>query len=318
VQFINSAPQVFSGAVTPGSARDTAINFGPDVLRASVQIAWGGLSPNTLALTMLNGQGVKQTPASVANAPGLTGRRQRTVIDSPGTGAWKARVEQAAGPLGPQSVSNTGSAEVTNARYGLQAYTGTMQTTTARYAPLVDLNDLDSASISEIHQNFRSLVMSPVGQRFRPGFGITRADLATALVLGARVPQYLPAQSSYTDIRDRATMLFVESAQASPNGALFPGTATGGAFLPDSGVDRLTAVIALVRAAGLRQQAESGNNTLTYTDAGSIPASLRGYVAVAVQNGLIKLNGTAFNPQGSFTRLDLSHAMARIATLAVQ
>jgi hypothetical protein len=308
VQFINSAPQVFSGAVTPGSARDTAINFGPDVLRASVQIAWGGLSPNTLALTMLNGQGVKQIPASVANAPGLTGRRQRTVIDAPGAGAWKARVEQAAGPLGPQSVSNNGP----------QAYTGMMQTTTARYAPLVDLNGLDSASISEIRQNFRSLVMSPVGQRFRPGFGITRGDLATALVVGARVPQYLPAQSSYTDIRDRATMLFVESAQASPNGALFPGTATGGAFLPDSGVDRLTAVIALVRAAGLRQQAESGNHTLTYTDAGSIPASLRGYVAVAVQDGLIKLNGTSFNPQGSFTRLDLSHAMARIATLAAQ
>jgi serine protease AprX len=316
VQFINSAPQVFSGAVTPGSANDSPINFAPDVLRASVQIAWGGLSASTLALTMLNTQGERQTPASKLNSPGLTGRRQRSVIDFPGAGAWKARVEHAAGPLGPQSVSSNGSAELTNSRYGPQAYTGTIQTTTARYTPMTDLNGLDSASISEIRQNFRGLVMSPVGQRFRPGFGITRADLAMALVLGGRVPQYLPAQSSYTDIRDRATMLFVESAQAAPNGALFPSTTPGGAFLPDSGVDRLTAVIALVRAAGLRQQAESGANTLTCTDATSIPASLRGYVAVAVQNGLIKLNGTTFNPQGSFTRLDLSHAMARIATLA--
>jgi hypothetical protein len=183
---------------------------------------------------------------------------------------------------------------------------------------MMDLSGVDNASISEIQQNFRSLVMWPVGQRFRPGFAVTRADLAMALVLGARVPQYLPAQSNYSDIRDRATMLFVESVQASPNGALFPGASAGGAFMPDSGVDRLTAVIALVRAAGLRQQAESGAYTLTYTDAGSIPASLRGYVAVAVQNGLIRVNGTGFNPQGSFTRLDLSHAMARIATLAVQ
>ena len=318
VQFINSAPQVFNGSVTPGSANDSAINFAPDVLRASVQIAWGGLNANSLALTMLNTQGDKQTSASKLNSPGLTGRRQRSVIDFPGAGTWKARVEHAAGPLGAQSVSSNGGAEVTNSRYGPQAFTGTVQTTTARYAPMIDLNGLDSTAISEVHQNFRSLVMSPVGQRFRPGFGITRADLATALVLGARVPQYLPAQSSYTDIRDRATMLFIESVQASPNGALFPSTAPGGAFLPDSGVDRLTAVIALVRAAGLRQQAESGANTLTYTDAGSIPASLRGYVAVAVQNGLIKVNGTAFNPQGSFTRLDLSHAMARIATLAAQ
>jgi hypothetical protein len=83
-------------------------------------------------------------------------------------------------------------------------------------------------------------------------------------------------------------------------------------------VDRLTAAVALVRAAGLRQQAESGSYTLTYLDASSIPASLRGYVAIAVQNGLIKTSGSTFNPQGSFTRLDLSHAMARLATLASQ
>jgi len=91
---------------------------------------------------------------------------------------------------------------------------------------------------------------------------------------------------------------------------------TGGAFQPDAAVDRLTAVVALVRAAGLRSQAESGSYSLTYTDAASIPASLRGYVAVAVQNGLIRTSGTAFNPQGNFTRLDLAHAMARIAALA--
>jgi len=160
--------------------------------------------------------------------------------------------------------------------------------------------------------------MAPIGQRFRPSFAVTRSDLAAALVLGARVPQYLPGQSSYTDVRDRATMLFVESAQASPNGSLFPDASPGGPFQPDLSVDRLTAVIALVRAAGLRSQAESGTYTLTYTDAASIPSSLRGYVAVAVQNGLIRTSGTTFNPQGAFTRLDLSHAMVRIATLATQ
>src|SRR5258708_584399 len=100
VEFINSAPQAFDGAVTPGSASDSAITFAPDVLRASVQIAWGGLlSPANLALTMLDAQRAKQTPASVLNSSGLTGRRQRTVIALPGAGTWKARVEQAAGPV---------------------------------------------------------------------------------------------------------------------------------------------------------------------------------------------------------------------------
>jgi len=49
VQFINTAPQVFNGALTPGSSNDSPIAVAPGVLRASVQIAWGGLlSPNTL------------------------------------------------------------------------------------------------------------------------------------------------------------------------------------------------------------------------------------------------------------------------------
>jgi hypothetical protein len=142
---------------------------------------------------------------------------------------------------------------------------------------------------------------------------VTRANLAAALVQAGRAPQYLPGQSSYSDVRDLSTMLFVESAQAAPNGALFPMTSAGSPFQPDAAVDRLTAVVALVRAAGLRQQAESGTYTLTYVDSASIPASLRGYVAVAVQNGLIRTNGAAFNPQGSFTRLDLAHALSRLS-----
>ena len=316
IQFINSGPQVFSGAVSPGAANDSAINIPPDVLRASVQIAWGDLlNPNRLALTLTNPQGANQPTANALNSPGLTGRRQRSVIDLPGAGTWKARVENTVSTAGASAGNITLDPSTRN---GAQAYTGTIQTTTARYAPMTDVSGLDASSVSEIYQNFRGLVMWPIGQHFRPGFGVTRANLATALVLGARVPQYLPGQSNYTDVRDRATMLFVESAQAAPNGALFPSTNPGGAFLPDDAVDRLTAAIALVRAAGLRQQAESGSYTLTYLDAASIPASLRGYVAVAVQNGLIKTSGSSFNPQGSFTRLDLSHAMARIAILATQ
>jgi serine protease AprX len=199
-----------------------------------------------------------------------------------------------------------------------QVFYGVFQTVSARYASLSDLGSLDASSVSEVNQAFRSLVMAPSGTRFSPGFSVTRSDLARALVLGGRVPQYLPAASNYPDIRDRGTMLFVESAQASPSGALFPSIAAGTNFQPDASVDRLTAVVALVRAAGLKQQAESGTFALTYTDALSIPASLRGYVAVAVQSGLIKANGPAFNPSGAFTRLDLAHAMSRLAAMPLQ
>jgi serine protease AprX len=320
VQFINNAPQVFNGSVTPGAANDSPIAVAPGVLRASAQIAWGGLlSPSTLGLTLLDAQGTKQTPANAMNAPGLTGRRQRSVVDFPAAGTWKARVENIPLPVGTQATPISSNVVApASAQSGSQTYTGILETMTAHYPAMTDIGGLDSSSVSEIYQNFRSLVMGPVGSRFRPSFPVTRADLAKALVVGARVPQYLPGQTNYTDVRDRATMLFVESAQTNPGGALFPSANAGGPFQPDNAVDRLTAIIALVRAAGLRSQAESGTYTLSYVDAASIPASLKGYVAVAVQNGLIKIDGTTLNPQGTFSRLDLSHALAQIAILATK
>lgn len=301
VQFITNQPQSFSNATTAGSASDSSLVMPANTLLASVEIAWGGSQiTNNLNLSMLDPQGAGQAPANAANQPGLTGRRQRIVISNPTTGAWTARVAATAGTAVATS----------------QPFSGILQTTSARYVTLTDIAGLDGNSVAEINQNFRSLVMSPIGQRFRPGFAVTRAGLAATLVMGGRVPQYLPAQSSYPDVHDQATMLFAESVRAMPNGPLFPSIAAGGNFQPDAAVDRLAAVVALVRAAGLRQQAESGTYVLTYTDAAAIPTSLRGYVAVAVQNGLIKTTGATFNPQGTFTRMDLAHAMVRLSSLA--
>jgi serine protease AprX len=302
VQFISDAPQTFTGTVTPGLASNSPIQIPANTLFASVQISWGGLlSANNLNLAVLDPQNVKQAEANAINLPGLTGRRQRISLSQPSLGSWKAQVKNTLGAVGTT-----------------QSYSGVVQINRAQYAPLNDISDLNSVAVSEIYQNFRSLVMWPIGRKFRPAFAVTRADLATAMVLGARIPQYLPAQSNYVDVRDRATTLFVESVQAAPNGSLFPNAVAGGTFQPDAVVDRLTAAVALVRAAGLRTQAESGSGTLAFTDATSIPPSLRGYVAVAVQNGLIKTNGVTFNPQGSFTRADLAHAMAQFASLATQ
>jgi len=308
VTFVNSS-QTFSGNATPGSNSDSSLNIPANALLASVQVAWGDVvNPANLNLAVLDASGTQQAAADHLNAPGLTGRRQRALVSAPAAGAWKARVATAAGtaPAGT-TLANTGSQSWS------QTYVGVLRVTIANYPALSDLVGMDSASVGEIDQAFRSLTIAPIGTRFRPNLAVTRANLAAALVQGARVPQYLPGQSNYTDVRDHTMMLFVESAQASPNGALFPSISTGGPFQPDTAVDRLTAVVALVRAAGLRQQAETGTYTLTYSDAAWIPSSLRGYVAVAVQNGLIRTNGTSFNPQGAFTRMDLAHALARIA-----
>jgi serine protease AprX len=159
--------------------------------------------------------------------------------------------------------------------------------------------------------------MWPLGSSFRPGFGVTRADLATALVLGARVPQYAPSWPTYADVLDRSTMLFVESVQAAPGGPLFADATPGAPFRPDDMVDRLTAAVAIVRAAGLRGEADARSGApLSVTDAGAIPYALRGYVAVALERGLLDAEGGVFRPQGTLARIELAHAMAVIARRA--
>jgi serine protease AprX len=302
VEFKTQGPQSFNGSVTPGGSTDSVLNIPAGTLLASIEVAWGpAVTPSLLNLSMISPQGASVGARNPLDLSGLTGQRQRIVLRAPNAGNWKAKVQNPVPLWGAIS--------------GSRNYQGVLQLTTAAYAPLADVAALDPSSLSDIYQSFRMLTLAPVGSRFRPAFPVTRADLAAALVKGARVPQYLPEQSSYTDVRDQDTMLFVESAQAAPQGALFPATTAGGTFQPDAAVDRLTATVALVRAAGLRQQAESGFYTLSYLDAGAIPTSLRGYVAIAVQNGLISANGVNFNPHNDFTRLDLAHALARLAAM---
>ena len=150
-----------------------------------------------------------------------------------------------------------------------QQFYGVVEIDRARYARMNDVDALNPSLRDDVYQSLRSFSMWPIGSRFRPDFGVSRADLATAMVLSARVPQYLPGQSTYKDVRDASTMLFVESVQASPTGALFIDVSTGGQFRPNDSVTRLAAAVALVRVAGLRSEAEAkAGIPLAFLDAG--------------------------------------------------
>ena len=79
---------------------------------------------------------------------------------------------------------------------------------------------------------------------------------------------------------------------------------------------RLAAAVALVRAAGLRSEAEAKAGTpLAFLDASGIPNELKGYVSVAVSKGLLRAD-SSFRPQGTFTRGDLAHAIVVIQSWA--
>jgi serine protease AprX len=303
VRFVNDPLQQFGGTAQPVSGYQTGLNIPDGSLLASVQIAWGPVySTNDLGLSLSDPGGVRRASSNELNVPGLTGRRERVAVKSPASGKWRVGVTNTLGFLGMP-----------------QQFSGVLELTRAEYAPLSDVNSLSPSAREEVYQSIRSFVMWPLGDSFHPGFGVTRADLAAALVLGGRVPQYAPAQSNYTDVPDRTTTLFVESVQAAPGGSLFTDAASGASFRPDDMAERLTAAVALVRASGLRAEAEQrAGAPLNVTDASAIPSALRGYVAVALERGLLTAEGGSFRPQDALTRLELAHAMCVIARRAAE
>jgi serine protease AprX len=302
VDFANDAATGFSGTVDPGKTVETAFTVPEGALAASVQISWGPLwTSNDLALSVYDHSGVLGGQSNTFNLTGLTGKRERVSLVKPAAGVWRASVRNMFGGFSTP-----------------QRFNGVLMIGRANYANMTDLASLSPSLREDIYQTLRSFTMWPIGSEFRADYPITRSDLASAMVLSGRVPQYLPGQPSYTDVVDASTMLFVESVQASPTGALFLDATRGGQFRPSDNVTRLGAAVALVRAAGLRSEAEAKAGTpLAFLDAATIPNDLRGYVSVAISQGLLKA-GSSFQPNESFTRGDLAQGIAAIQRRATQ
>ena len=305
-RYVNDPLRMFSGTVPLGllgllGSYTANINIPQNTLMASVQVAWGPLtSINDLSMQLFNPSGGALPVVNTLNLPVLTGRRERAVIKNPAPGTWGVKL--------------------THTLIGTpQSFTGTLETTHAEYPPLADIGGLTNVAKAEVYQNLRSFVMATSGNNFRPQFTISRYDLASALVVGGRVPQYMAGQPRFTDATDRVTRNIVESVQSAPGGPLFTDASPGGTFRPSNRATRLTAAIALVRAAGLRSQAESLAGTpLSVSDAPQIPSNLRGYVKVALDRGLMTADGQVFRPNDAMKRHELAKAMSGMARLATQ
>jgi serine protease AprX len=302
VSFYNDPLVTFTGVVQPGMSSDTNLPIPSDALFSSLQIGWGPLwSTNDLGLYVYNAAGNLQAQSNAVNVSGLTGKRERVALTMPAAGTWRISVRNTLGLAGTS-----------------QPYSGTLEISRARYGPMTDIASLPSALRGDIYQNIRSFSMWPIGARFRPEWAVTRGELATSLVLGARVPQYLAGTPMFQDVISDNTRLFVESVQTVPSGAMFPDVSPGGTFHPNESVTRLVAVVALVRAAGLRTEAENrAGIVLPFLDSATIPSDLRGYVSVATGEGLVQ-SDTLFRPQSPFNRADLARAIAAIQRRAVR
>ncbi|MDQ3495887.1 MAG: S8 family serine peptidase, partial [Pseudomonadota bacterium] len=162
-------------------------------------------------------------------------------------------------------------------------------------------------------------------KQFRPDAELKRSELAQYLLMGTSVRQHLPfsGKPSFTDLRTgTAAYPFAESAVAS-GGALRDRSQAqagvmgllNGKFRPNDSVTRVSLAYSLVQSLALQAEAQAFTGPLTafydgkripVEDAASIPASLRGYVQLALDHGLINARFTV--TQGPYDLQPTLHA----------
>jgi len=180
------------------------------------------------------------------------------------------------------------------------------------YAGLNDISLLSADSRETILETVRTFVMLPQGRLFRPQSPVTRAEFAETFVRSGTVLQFVGNSRIYADVRDLYTRSVVESVQSNGGGQLIYDASNGGSFYPDKLTTRLVAAVAFVKAAKLESSAASASLPASVADFAQIPAEFRGFAAVAVQKGFLKLEGNNFSPSRPLTRLELAQAINKI------
>lgn len=294
VSFRTSTDFQYDQFVTPGSAASTQFSIPENTVQATLSVSWG-LSANDLALKLFSSSNSLVGQSNYLNVAGLTGLREKVMVRYPATGTYRS------------SVSHTGSIGTTQKVYGA------LEVTQIQYPTLLDIAGLSGQSLADARSALATNLMLPEGRKFRPDSNITRGDFAESIVRAGLVPQYSAATPMFSDVRDRYSRGTVESIQANPTGRLIYDAETGGCFRPYSSLSKLAAAIAFVRAANLEGSTSTAVLPLTVTDASQIPAQWRGHVAVALQNGFVKLDGTKFNGTNGFKRIEAASALVKLA-----
>jgi serine protease AprX len=265
-------------------------------------VAWvaarAEIGENTLAIVLTDPDGVRYGSAISLPLLGST-----VVAGGPGKpGTWTITVR------GIGSVSGTAldPAGVTNG-YGLP---GTVDgeisfLDSGGYTGLDDIATHPAKGAIQYAVSHR-LVDGYSDRKFRPDQQLKRSELAQYLVMGANVRQDLPLDGlpRFTDLSTGAFAYpFAEAAVAAGAplrdlGQSHDGVMRlyNGAFKPNQGVTRLELAYALVQGLALQDEARafSGSVTVQYNgsrialeDNASIPAEMRGYVQLALDQGLI-------------------------------
>lgn len=289
IRFATANGQNFNRSVIPGMTENVSLNVPANTVQATVNISWG-FGANDLGLKLFGANGNVLGESNFLNLPGLTGRREKVVVNSPNAQTVRAAIQHTAG-LGT-----------------IQNVFGSVEITTVDLPSLRDLDQLPMAAQLDVEQSIIRNILLPIGSRFRPDSAVSREELADTLVRSGLISQYVSSAAMYTDVRDIASRSVIESVQSSSNGRLIYDVSPGGRFYPSYNASRLVAAVAYVRAAGLEGSTTTAALPPSVIDGLSIPSQFRGYVAVALQNGFMSLDGNRFNASRSITRLELARS----------
>jgi hypothetical protein len=276
----------FGGTVAPGQSYSMSLDVPEDAASATVQVGWinNALIANNLNITARGpGQSVQSKPSIQLVGSGY--KKTGVTINNPTPGSWTITVTNTNATLLGTSQNFTGAIEL--------FHTNT---------PAVGLDQLSPSEQRAVRQALITGLMTAEGD-FAANSPATRLDVARAVMLGAgaRVPQYLPYSPSYADVPNNASAVFVESVAHSPYGDLM--NTNGCSFNPQGQADRLTVAVATVKALGI-QPSSSSNPGLA--DWSTIPIWARGYVKIAISQGLISAKSGYFQPFNSITRVELA------------
>lgn len=276
---------VIPGTIAPATSRTHAMTVPANSRFTFVELNWGSIGEgelvidntnlviNDLRLDILRG-GQTIATSSGTNLGGLFGTREGVKLELPADGAYTIRVS--AGLASAGIVAD-------------QPYT--VAVTHHLFDPneIADVGALDPVIKKQIIRLVYDQILDANGGAFRPGDTLLRIEMGRALMLAARVPQYVPNQASFTDMTTGTPeSLFAESLRK--EGVMGVAATT---FGPTAQVNRLEQAVAMVRALRLDNEAKAlANTTVTsggqpLVDNSQIPSALRGYVQIAIDKGLM-------------------------------
>ncbi|MBI4168860.1 MAG: S8 family serine peptidase [Acidobacteria bacterium] len=303
---IDHRPAVITEAVVPaGGSVLLPVSLDGSPLSWQMSLAWGtlpGLSDLDVRVTDSAGAEVGRSEAS--NGASLFGRAEGVHLLGALPSRMTAEIFFKAG---------TGLAD--------QPLWIRQESAVAVVTAYVDVAALPPADQATIGRVVSRHVLIGRGSLFDPSAGLSRGELARALALTAGIPQRIPANASFSDSRPGdADYPYVETVAGVRARQVLIDPTPGSAFQPKAEVTRLDFAVSLVRAAG--QEAEAlarAGESLGLTDEDRIPAALRGYVAVALEQGLIDTipvsGGAKFDPKGSVPRLKAARFLLELLDL---